>query len=190
VTVATEDLIRRYQQGQTGTFEALYNRYKDYVYRVAFFIMRHSTDAEEVVQDTFIDLLRALPRYNVKGPARFETWLYRVTVNRCRMRQRRKRLPSAEWEDVIEQIEALPNGRANHNPEAASLHHEQAATLWQAIDALDDIHREIIILRYQADLSYDEIAQVLNLNHGTVKSRLFNAHKKLEATLSAPKEQS
>src|SRR5512137_1124332 len=113
MTVPTQDLIRRHQQGQPGAFEALYNRYKDYVYRVAFFVTRNSGDAEEVVQDTFIDLLRALPRYDVNGPARFETWLYRVTVNRSRMRLRRKRLPSADWDDVLEQVEAVPNGHPN-----------------------------------------------------------------------------
>jgi len=186
MSVLTEDLIRRHQRGQPGMFDALYTRYKDYVYRVALFMTRNSGDAEEVVQDTFIDVLRALPRYDVNGPARFETWLYRVAMNRCQMRLRRKSAPSADWDDVAEQVEAIVNGHTGNNPEPAALRREQAAALWRAVDALPDIHREVIVLRYQGGLSYDEIAKSLNLDKGTVKSRLFNAHKKIEAMLGQP----
>ncbi len=184
MAVDTPDLIRRYQRGQPGAFEALYNRYKDYVYRVALFMTRNSGDAEEVVQDTFIDLLRALPRYDTGGPARFETWLYRVAINRSQMRLRRERSPSAVWDQVAEQVESIVNGHTSHNPEAAALRREQASAIWRAVDGIPDIHREVVILRYQAGLSYAEIAQVLNLDQGTVKSRLYYAHKKLEALLA------
>ncbi len=181
--VSTEDLIKRFQKGQPGTFDALFDRYKDYVYRVAFFITRNSGDAEEVVQDTFIDVLRALPRYDTAGPARFETWLYRVTVNRSRSRFRRKRLPSADWDEAGEQIERIVNGHPNHQPEGSTISREQKAALWQAVDALPDAHRKVIVLRYQAGLSYEEIAQAMEINVGTVKSRLYNAHKRLGALL-------
>jgi RNA polymerase sigma-70 factor (ECF subfamily) len=184
MTVDTNDLIRRHQRGQPGAMDALFNRYKDYVYRIAFFMTRNSGDAEEVVQETFIDVLRALPRYDVNGPARFETWLYRVTINRCQMRLRRQHFPSADWDEVAEQVERIVNGHTHHNPEAATLHRERAAALWRAVDSIPDAHREVIILRYQAGLSYAEIAQVLKLDQGTVKSRLHHAHKKLEAILT------
>ena len=181
--VSTEDLIRRFQQGQPGAFDALFDRYKDYVYRVAFFITRNSGDAEEVVQEVFIDVLRALPRYDAAGPARFETWLYRVTVNRCRSRFRRKRLPSADWDGVGEQIEKIANGHPNHQPERSTIGREEKAALWRAVDALPEAHRKVVVLRYQAGLSYEEIAQVMEINIGTVKSRLYNAHKKLGTLL-------
>jgi len=188
--VSTADLIQRFQRGQPGAFDALFERYQDYVYRVAFFITRNSGDAEEVVQETFIDVLRALPRYDPAGPARFETWLYRVTVNRCRTRYRRKRLPSADWDEMVEQIERIVNGYPNHQPEPVAVGREQKSALWRAVDALPDAHREVVLLRYQSDLSYAEIAQALDLSLGTVKSRLYNAHKKLgelleSATVSA-----
>ncbi len=184
MAVDTLDLIRRYQRGQPGAFDALYNRYKDYVYRVALFMTRNSGDAEEVVQETFIDLLRALPRYKVDGPARFETWLYRVTLNCSRMRLRSERTPSADWDQVAEQVESIINGHSSHNPEAATLRREQAAAIWRAVDLIPDGHRAAVILRYQAGLSYAEIAQVLNIDEGTVKSRLYNAHKKLSLILT------
>jgi RNA polymerase sigma-70 factor (ECF subfamily) len=181
--VPTDDLIRRFQQGQPRAFEALYDRFKDYVYRTAFFITRNSGDAEEAVQETFLDVLRALPNYRVEGPARFETWLYRVTVNRCRSRARRKALPSADWDDIEERLERIPASHPNHDPEDVTLRREQAVALWQTVDRLPESQRIVVLLRYQQGLSYGEIAQTLGISEGTVKSRLYYAHRKLREQL-------
>ena len=182
--MAAEDLIRRFQQGQEYAFEALFTRYKDYVYRIAFAFTRNSGDAEEIVQETFLDVLRALPRYRLDGPASFETWLYRVTVNRCRKLARRQRPPSADWDAIAEHLEAIPNGRPYHNPEAASAQAEASRGIWEAVDALPEPFREVIILRYLEDLSYKDIAQVLDISEGTVKSRLYTAHRRLQEALA------
>lgn len=69
-SVRTDELIARYQRGQAAAFTALFTRYKDYVYRLALVMIRNSSDAEEVVQETFLDVLKALPRYRLDGPAR------------------------------------------------------------------------------------------------------------------------
>jgi DNA-directed RNA polymerase specialized sigma24 family protein len=66
-------LIARYQRGQTTAFSVLFRRYKDYVYRIALLVLRNSGDADEAVQETFLDVMRALPRYRLEGEARFET---------------------------------------------------------------------------------------------------------------------
>lgn len=178
--VATDDLIRRFQRGQPGAFDALFERYKDYVYRVAFFVTRNSGDAEESTQEAFLDVLHALPRFKVDGPARFETWLYKVTVNRCRSRFRRKRPPSADWDELADELIAGVNG----DPEHSALKSEMRNAIWKAVDGLPDAQREIIALRYLSDLSYDEIAQALGLNMGTVKSRLYYAHQALQKNLA------
>jgi RNA polymerase sigma-70 factor (ECF subfamily) len=178
--VATDDLIRRFQRGQPGAFDALFERYKDYVYRVAFFVTRNSGDAEEAAQETFLDLLHALPRFKIDGPARFETWLYRITVNRCRSRFRRKRPPSADWDELADELVAGVNG----DPEHSALKRETRDAIWQAVDGLPDAQREIVALRYLSDLAYDEIAEVLGISQGTVKSRLFYAHQALQKSLS------
>ncbi|MGC9348554.1 MAG: RNA polymerase sigma factor [Anaerolineae bacterium] len=180
--VSTEDLILRFQRGQPRAFETLYDRFKDYVFRVAFSVLRNQDEAEDAVQETFLDVLKALQDYDVDGPARFETWLYRVAVNRSRMRLRHKRPASAAWDDVEERLERLPMPDEDP-PERVVLDRERAEKLWDAVDQLPDTHRLPIILRYQEDLSYDEIAQVLGVRLGTVKSRLYNAHKKLQRLL-------
>lgn len=178
--VATEDLIRRFQRGQPSAFDALFERYKDYVYRIAFFVTRNSGDAEEATQDAFLDLLHALPRFKVEGPARFETWLYRITLNRCRSRFRRKRPPSADWDELADELVAGVNG----DPEHSALKVESSRELWRAVDHLPPAQREVIALRYLSDLSYTEIAQALDINAGTVKSRLFYAHQELRRALA------
>ncbi len=180
MSVPTEDLIRRVQHGQHRAFEALYDRFKDTVYRTAFFVTRNSGDAEDAVQETFLDVLRALPNYRVEGPARFETWLYRVTVNRCRSRMRRKRAPSADWDDIEEQLERIPEEHPNYNPEGVALRRERAVMLWQTVDTLPEAQRDVVLLRYQQGFSYSEIAQTLSISEGTVKSRLYHAHRRLK----------
>ena len=181
--VPTEDLIRRFQHGQPRAFEALYDRFKDYVYRTALFVTRNSGDAEEAVQETFLDVLRALPNYRIEGPARFETWLYRVTVNRCRSRMRRKSLPSTDWDEIEERLERIPTPHPNHDPEGVTLRRERAVALWQAVDGLPEAQRVVVLLRYQQDFSYSEIAHALGISEGTVKSRLYHAHRKLKEQL-------
>lgn len=184
MTLSTDELIRRFQRGQPLAFEALYDRYKDYVYRVAFFLTRNSGDAEEVVQDTFLDLLRALPAYQVEGSARFETYLYRLTFNRCRVHLRRRPPPSADWDAVEDRLERLPSPHPDEDdPESVALSREQALLLWQAVDGLSEPLRAVVLLRYQCGLSYQEIAQALDLPVGTVKSRLHQAHQTLRARL-------
>ncbi|MFL7793440.1 MAG: RNA polymerase sigma factor [Anaerolineae bacterium] len=183
--VPTADLIRRFQRGQPRAFEALYDRFKDYVYRTAFFVTRNSNEAEDAVQETFLDVLRALPNYDVEGPARFETWLYRVTINRCRSRMRRKRPPTADWDEIEEQLERIPETHLEHDPENVTLQQERAAMLWQAVDELSEDHRTTIFLRYQQGLSYNEIAETLSISEGTVKSRLYHAHRQLKERLES-----
>jgi len=185
MTVPTDELIRRYQAGQTDLFEALFERYKDYVYRVAFSLTQHVEEAEEVVQETFLDVLKALPRYEAGGPARFETWLYRVTANRCKMRWRRKQLPTADWDEVGERLAEVPDSQTDHNPEEEAQQAETRRAIWRAVGHLKDIYREVIVLRYGQDLSYDEIATALDLNMGTVKSRLNTAHRKLQQIIES-----
>ena len=190
--VSTDDLIRRYQAGQTDLFDVLFSRYKDYVYRVAYSMTRHAQEAEEVVQEAFLDVLKALPRYQVDGPARFETWLYRVTANRCKMRWRRKRLPTVKFEelagnaeDAPDPLERLPDDRTDHNPEEAAQQAETRRRIWRAVGRLSEAAREVVLLRYGQSFSYQEIADALGLKLGTVKSRLNAAHRQLQALIAA-----
>lgn len=183
--VSTDDLIRRYQAGQTDLFDVLFERYKDYVYRVAYSMTRHVQEAEEVVQETFLDLLKALPRYRVDGPARFETWLYRVTANRCKMRWRRKRPPTVEWDEMDEALAQVPDERLEGDPQGAAQQAETRRRIWRAVGRLTDAAREVVLLRYGHGFSYQECADALGIKLGTVKSRLNAAHRQLQELIAA-----
>jgi RNA polymerase sigma-70 factor (ECF subfamily) len=185
MSVPIDELIRRYQAGQTDLFEAIFDRYKDYVYRVAYSMMGHVEEAEEVVQETFLDVLKALPRYDVQGPARFETWLYRVIANRCKTRWRRREPPRAEWDGIGDQLAQVPDSRPGHDPEEAAQRNETRRRIWHAVGRLASLYREVIVLRYGSGFSYQEIADALGLNLGTVKSRLNAAHRQLQELIAA-----
>jgi RNA polymerase sigma-70 factor (ECF subfamily) len=176
-------LIRRCQQGDELAIEILVQRYQNYVYRLCYLVMHNQQDAEDMTQETFIRACRALPRFEIREGISFEAWLYRIAVNCCRSRMRRKWYQVVPWQRLGfgERLAANPEDR----PERVVLRGEQRSQVLNAIDKLGEKHRLVIILRYYADLSSDEIAQVLNIPSGTVRSRLHTARRRLRELLAA-----
>lgn len=188
-TLPTQELIRRYQMGQESLFDVLFERYKDYVYRVAYSYVQNAADAQDITQEAFLDVLKALPHYDPDGPARFETWLYRVAANRCKMHIRRHRPTVVEWDHAGGDpgSPGVTDERLSQDlpgPEETAQQADIRRTIWQAVGRLQTIYREIILLRYGYDMAYDEIACALDINIGTVKSRLNTAHRLLQDLLS------
>lgn len=175
-------LIRRCQQGDDLAVEVLVQRYQNYVYRLCYLVMRNEQDAEDMTQETFIRACRALPRFEIREGVSFEAWLYRIAVNCCRSRMRRKWYQAVPWQRLGfgERLAA----RAEERPERVVMRDEQRSQVLSAIDKLGDKHRLVIILRYYADLSNEEIAAVLNIPSGTVRSRLHTARQRLRDLLA------
>ena len=176
-------LVRRCQQGDELAIEVMVQRYQNYVFRLCYLIMRNEQDAEDLTQDTFIRACRALPRFEIREGISFEAWLYRIAVNCCRSRMRRKWYQVVPWQRLGfgERIAAAPEDR----PERVVLRGEQRDQVLAAISKLGEKHRLVIILRYYADLSNEEIASVLNIPSGTVRSRLHTARQRLRELLVA-----
>jgi len=176
-------LICRCQQGDEPAIEALVQRYQNYVFRLCYLVMRNEQDAEDMTQETFIRACRALPRFEVREGISFEAWLYRIAVNCCRSRMRRKWYQVMPWQRLGfgERISAGPEDR----PEWVVLRDEQRSQVLNVINRLGEKHRLVIILRYYADLSNEEIARVLNIPSGTVRSRLHTARQRLRESLAA-----
>jgi RNA polymerase sigma-70 factor (ECF subfamily) len=170
------DLISRCRAGDDGAFAALYDRHKNLVYRTAILMLDDPQDAEDVLQEVFIRVYRSLASYDPSKGA-FTTWLHRVTVNTClnrrRHRQRGPRLLS------MGQVE--PGRLAQEPPSVERVAEDRA--MQRALRGLSDKLRATVVLRYGWDLSYAEIAQVLDLPIGTVKSRLHQALTTLRAEL-------
>jgi RNA polymerase sigma-70 factor (ECF subfamily) len=174
-----EALIQRCQRGDRLAVEALIRRYQNYVYRLCYLVMRTEQDAEDMTQETFIRAFRALPRFEIRKGTSFEAWLYRIAVNACRSRMRRKWYQVLPWPEPAPQMVAEPE----EQPDRLMILGERRNDVLQAVDALGEKHRIVVILRYYAGLSNEEIARALNIPSGTVRSRLHIARHRLRATL-------
>lgn len=184
VSVETEALIRRCQRGDKLAIGALIRRYQNYVFRLCLLVMRSEQDAEDMTQETFIRACRALPRYEIRAGISFEAWLYRIAVNCCRSRMRRKWYQVLPWPDPAPDVVSAPE----RQPDRQVLRDERRDEILEAIDSLGEKHRLVVILRYYAGLSNEEIARTLNIPSGTVRSRLHTARQRLRDLLSAHEE--
>jgi RNA polymerase sigma-70 factor (ECF subfamily) len=184
VSLDTEALIRRCQRGDRLAIEALVRRFQNYVFRLCYLVMRNEQDAEDMTQETFIRAFRALPRFEIRKGISFEAWLYRIAVNACRSRMRRKWYQVLPWPDPAPQIISEPEDQ----PERLMIRGEQRDEMLAAVDLLGEKHRMVVILRYYAGLSNEEIARTLNIPSGTVRSRLHIARQRLRKLLAEREE--
>lgn len=176
----TAALIARCLSGEQAAYIELYDHYSGLIYRLAYSLLQESGDAEEVLQDSFEYAFRRLDRFDPRKSA-FKTWLYRITVSRCRNKRRRKWLPSLslsrfDGDEPKDPAAPLPDERAMVN--------EQQRAVWAAVGELSPKLREVAILRYYAGLQYAEIGDVLGIPPKTAESRMRLAHKALRLRLS------
>ena len=170
--------LERCRAGDPGAVEALVTTHRPAIYRLAVSILDDPAEADEATQETFLAALRALPGY--RGDAAFNTWLYRIAVNVCRGRLRHGRA----WQRLKDALQSALrlHGETEH-PEAAAARRQTEAAVYRAVQALGEKHRLPVILRYYHGLSVAEIAQVLEVNEGTVHSRLSIARERLRVAL-------
>jgi RNA polymerase sigma-70 factor, ECF subfamily len=184
-SIETEILVRRCQQGDKLAVGALVRRYQNYVYRLCYLVMRNEQDAEDMTQETFIRACRALPRYEIREDTSFEAWLYRIAVNCCRSRMRRKWYQVLPWPSPAPEITSEPE----EQPDRLLMRDEYRNEILRAVESLGEKHKLVIILRYYAGLSNEEIAGTLDIPSGTVRSRLHTARQRLRALLTTDEEQ-
>ena len=172
--------IQRAQKGDHDAFAALVNEHQRNVYNLAVRVLNDEQEAQDLAQETFVRAWMALP--NFKGQSQFRTWLYRIVTNLCYNRLPNLRRSLNDLGDDV--MEDIPETNFN-NPAQEFESNETRRHLHQAIDDLGASYKLLITLRYQNELSYDEIASTLNLPLGTVKTGLFRAKEKLRAALEA-----
>jgi len=157
-----------------AAFELLLERFKDKVFRLAFSMMRNETQAEDVAQDVFVKIWKALPGYH--GSASLSTWIYTITRNTCltELKKRATRptvsLHEPEMEAAADTIPALQTAEAEAGTEM-----DVAALLAE----LPEKYRQVITLFYLEQKAYEEVAAMLGIPLGTVKTLLFRAKKEL-----------
>ncbi len=166
-------LIEAAAAGNMGAFSEIVRLYRMRVLRVACGIVGSAEEAEDVAQEVFVKLWNSLPNYQAQSA--FDSWLYRITVNAAidALRKRRRELP---LEDELSRTTKEP-------PEEAALRNETRRQVQQAIQALPEAARVTLILREYEQLSYKQIADVLQIPIGTVMSRLNYARQLLKKSL-------
>ena len=180
-----QHLVQRAQKGDHEAFSALVSEHQRYVYNLALRVLKNEEEALDLAQETFIRAWTALP--NFRGQSQFRTWLYRIVTNLCYNRLPNLRRALNELgDDMI--LEIPVSDLAFDNPAHGHESRELRSFLHQAIDQLDENYRLLISLRYQSELSYEEIATTLNLPLGTVKTGLFRAKEQLRRTLETYQE--
>lgn len=156
------------------------------VYNLALRTVGNPSEAEDVAQEAFVRAWQALP--NFRGGSALRTWLYRIVINLCINRFPRLRRELSELTET--EVGSLPEtARLDHNPALRSELRERRAWLRREIERLPDSQRLLISLRYQDKLSYEEIANLVGLPLGTVKTGLFRAKERLRQALSIFQEE-
>ncbi|MFB3890432.1 MAG: sigma-70 family RNA polymerase sigma factor [Phycisphaerae bacterium] len=192
-TIVFEDaaLVERCRKGDLRAFEALVAKYQDRVYNMVLRMVGRAADAEELAQETFLKALEKIGQF--RGASGFYTWLFRIAANLAiSLRRRNGRVrfgPLTAVDDngdggAGEAATAAVASRRNPGPEAAAMSSETNRRVTQAIEELDDEYRVVVVLRDIEDMDYAQIAGVLDLPVGTIKSRLHRARCMLKDKLA------
>ena len=175
-TGVDEALVERCRRGDREAFAALVVRYQRPVYNAAWWVLRNAEDARDVAQDVFMKVAERLDEYDERY--RFFSWIYRIAVNEALNMLRRQ----GREEPLDDEVE--PPGPEGDDPEAQASEAERNGMVRDAVMRMSANDRTVLMLRHFSELSYQEIAEVLDVDEKTVKSRLFEARQRLRGTLA------
>ncbi len=179
-------LVDRFKGGDEAAFNEMVSRYWDRIYGMVHQLLRNQQDAEEVTQDAFIRAHRGLA--NFRGEAAFSTWLYQIATNLARNRYwywwRRKRDKTVSFDQPVSEDNPTPLSEVFSTDELdtpgdITVTQELVEHIALGMEKISAKHREILILRNVKNMAYEEIAEVLNISVGTVKSRIARARESL-----------
>jgi RNA polymerase sigma-70 factor (ECF subfamily) len=182
-------LVDRFKSGDAAAFDEMVSRYWDRIYSMVNQLLRNSEDAEEVTQDAFIRAHRGL--VNFRGESAFSTWLFQIATNLARNRYwywwRRKKDKSVSLDAPLRSDSETTLGEVIaaevETPDDITVNREFVTRIASGMERLGAKHREILILRNVKNQTYEEIAGILGISVGTVKSRIARARESLRAKL-------
>ncbi len=184
------DLVQRVQAGDSAAFRALFDKYHRRAFAVAMGVVKNEDDALDAVQNAFVKVHKNIDKF--QGSSSFYTWLYRIVMNvsidHIRKTSRRKNLDFDE-RALHEESEVAGDGAlvprvTDANPGKAALRRELGGAIQAALAELPEHHRAVIVLREIEGMSYEEMAEALEVPKGTIMSRLFHARKKMQVALA------
>jgi RNA polymerase sigma-70 factor (ECF subfamily) len=173
------ECVRRVQRGDIDSFEVLVRRHQKAIFNLVYRLLGNYDEAAEVSQDVFLSAFKSIHQF--RGEANFSTWLYRIGLNHASTR--RKSLNSAQRRQLsLDGSEVIANSTVD--PAKNFEDKEIQQRVQQALNSLDAEDARIILLRDLQDIPYDEVAEILDLPVGTVKSRLHRARQALKTSLA------
>lgn len=186
-----KDLIVKAKNGHIESFEKLIEEYQTKVYNISLKMLKNEQDAFDASQDALLKAYKYIA--NFKGNSSFATWLYKITVNTCLdyINKSKKYKSNISLEQTISQKDnetPIQFEDKKQNVMGKVLENERQKVLYEALDKLNPIQKEMIILRDIEGFSYEEIAKITDLNIGTVKSKISRARLKLKEILLKNKE--
>lgn len=173
-------IVQRVLEGDGNAFEELVLEYEKKIYNVALRMLGNSEDAADMTQEAFIKAYNSLSGF--RGDSKFSVWLTRIVSNLCldfmRSRSRRPTVSLSMEDDDGEDVQ-LDIADTSQSPEQLMERRLTRESVRRGLQTLPDDYREILLLREIQGLSYDEISAALDIEVGTVKSRIFRGRKKL-----------
>ncbi len=187
---AEMELLARLRQNEAAAYEQLVRHYAPRMLAVALRFMRNESDANDAVQDAFVNVFRCIGSF--QGGSCLGTWLHSIVVRACLMRLRsRRRIREQSIDDMLPRYHEpdghriAPGASWGGDPDALAQHRETRDTVRRCIDQLPETYRTVLMLRDIEELSTEEAARLLNVNAGVIKTRLHRARQALR-TLLAP----
>ncbi len=185
---AEAEFIERLKQGEAAAFEELVSERSGEIYGLLFRLTENSEEARDLTQETFLRAFQNIGRF--RGEADLRTWIYRIAINQARNRwrwwRRRRRDSTVSLDSAQSQSNQLliaTLAESSENPEEKTLAHERESALTAGLKKLGRTYRETVILRDIEGFTYEEIAKTLDINVGTVKSRLARGRQELRQRL-------
>ncbi len=179
-----KEFVTKIKQGDDSAFEQLVRKYQNYIFRLAFSMVKDEEDAKELTQEVFIKVYTSIQGFS--GRSSLSTWLYRITYNLCLdyLKKNRKKKLLTQSLDDSENIELLSLKADTQTPEEALEAAEIRADIKEGLRTLPQEQRILIEFKDVLGLSYEEILEVTGLKSGTLKSRLFRGRLTLKNYLS------
>lgn len=174
------NLLERHRHGDAQAFSELYRQFETMVYNLALRMSGNAADAEDIAQETFIRAYRHLEKF--KGKSSLKTWVFRIALNcaNTRLRRRGRRLAHRVDDGEFELERAADESRS---PEERAVASDLSAAVRVGLEHLPAHYREAVLLRDFEDMNYSEIAEVLGVRIGTVRSRIARGREQLRQWL-------
>ena len=177
--IGDAECVRRVQQGDTDSFEVLVRRHEKAIFNLVYRLLGNYDEAAEVAQEVFLSAFKSIHQF--RGEANFSTWLYRIGLNHASTR--RKSLQTSQQRLIpLDGTEVIADGAVD--PAKNVEHKEIQQRVQQALNSLDPEDARIVLLRDLQDIPYEDVAEMLDIPVGTVKSRLHRARQALKTSLA------